>query len=297
MKKAAMALLLGSLATGVLAEGHYVPGVEGMKGPSAPPLGSYYVGYLVNYGIDSLRAPGTDTDIPGSNKGNLWGFANRFVHMTKKKVLGADYGLMAIIPVRYKSFELGAFGYEKDEAGIGDLYVAPLVLGWHGDRWDGLFAAGYWFDSAASDEMVDPGNGYASTMLTAGGTAYLTGDKGLFASAMLRYEFHHGSVQTPGGSYNPPDQATLEWGIGKKITPTLDLGLVGYSQWQTTKDTGTAASSDKFSKHALGVELSYRSRTLGGSIEAAYYQEYDIEAGTRPATTGDIVRLNINKPF
>ena len=53
---AALALLGALAATAVQAEGHYVPGVEGMQGPSVPPPGMYYLGYMVNYNINDFRA-------------------------------------------------------------------------------------------------------------------------------------------------------------------------------------------------------------------------------------------------
>ncbi|MES9878732.1 MAG: transporter [Candidatus Sedimenticola sp. 1PA] len=299
MKKLTMALLLGSLSCGAFAEGHYVPGVEGLKGPSAPPPGTYYVGYLLNVEVDSLKAPGTSTDIPVSNKGTVTALANRFVHMTNKKFLGADYGMEAIIPIVRKDLNFTAISYDQTKTGIGDIYLSPLVLGWHGDRWDGLFTAGYWFDSASSDELAEPGNGYGSTMLTVGGTAYLTQDKSVSASAMLRYEMHSGeTVNASGVAYEPGDQATLEWGIGKKVTPVLELALVGYNQRQTSKDSGAGATTtNKYSKNAIGVEASYLSKTLGAFIEAAYYKEYDVAANTAPGAEGSTFRLNIVKPF
>ena len=51
--------LAATLAGGVAqAEGHYVTGVEGLQGSSVPPAGNYYLGYLVNYDIQSFRKPG-----------------------------------------------------------------------------------------------------------------------------------------------------------------------------------------------------------------------------------------------
>ena len=52
---AAAAALLPLYAS---AGGHYVPGVEGLQAASAPPPGLYYLAYLVDYDMDSFRAPG-----------------------------------------------------------------------------------------------------------------------------------------------------------------------------------------------------------------------------------------------
>ena len=80
---------LGALAApAARAEGHYVPGVEGLQGASVPPPGAYYLGYLVNYQMDDFRAPGTSSNLPGHNRGTVTALANRFVWITGRKLLG-----------------------------------------------------------------------------------------------------------------------------------------------------------------------------------------------------------------
>ncbi|MEB4590910.1 transporter [Candidatus Thiothrix sp. Deng01] len=293
MRKLWIAAAIAALPLGAHAEGHYVPGIEGVKGASVPPAGNYYIGYFVNYNVDSLKAPGSDNNIPGSNEGTVTALAHRLVHMTDKKVLGADYGMEAIVPMVKKDFDFQAAGYNKSKSGIADVYLGPVVLGWHGDRWDAVGAAGFWLDSANSDELASPGNGYKGTMLTGGGTAYLNPDKSVSASALLRYELNG----KKDGGFEPGDQLTMEWGLGKKLNAATEVGLVGYDQWQTTKDKGVGATDDKFSKHAVGLEGSYTVKSLGGIVKAAYYNEYDVKAGSGPAPSGNTFRLNFVKPF
>ena len=81
MTHLASAAALALLATaGAQAEGHYVAGVEGLQGPSVPPPGVYYLGYLVHYDINSLSAPGSSDAVPGRNKGSVTAVANRLVN-------------------------------------------------------------------------------------------------------------------------------------------------------------------------------------------------------------------------
>ncbi len=296
MRKFVMMAVMGGLSTlsaGVYAEGHYVPGVEGVKVSTVPPAGNYYLGYFVDYEVDKLKAPGSDQTIPGRNKGTVTALANRFVHMTKQKFLGADYGVELIVPLVDKDFKFDAAAYNNSKSGVADVYVGPLVLGWHGNRWDAAAAAGVWLDNADSNELASPGNGYQSTMLTAGATTYLNADKSASASALMRYEMHGKND----AGFEPGDQISLEWGLGKTVRQGLDLGLVGYEQWQVTKDKGTGASNDKSSKHAIGVEGSYLVKPLKGIVKAAYYNEYNVEAGTGPAPAGNTLRLTFVKPF
>lgn len=293
MNKLLIGIVCFGLSLSACAGGHYVPGIEGIKGASVPPPGNYYLGYLVKYDIDALKAPGTDTDIPTNNNGTVTAIANRIVHITNTKLLGADYGMEVIIPVINKDFNFNAAGYADEKTAIGDIFIGPLVLGWHGDRWDAVGAAGIWLDTANSAEMASAGNGYRSVMLTGGGTAYLNADKSLSASALMRYEIN----SKDDAGLEPGDQISFEWGIGKKINSNVELGLVGYDQWQVSKDKGAGSTTNKFSKHAIGVEGSYFSTTIGGVLKAAYYNEYAIEAGSNPAPSGSTIRLTLVKPF
>ena len=282
---AALALLV---ATGAHAEGHYVPGVEGMQGPSVPPPGVYYLGYLVNYNIDSLRAPGSSDAIPGRNKGSVTALANRLVWVTNHKFLGADYGIETIIPVMRTSLD---FANSKD-SGVGDVYVGPLVLGWHGPQWDAVAAAGMWLDTASTREPASPGKGFKSTMLTGGLTNYFDGAKTITGSALARYEFN----SRKDNGIRPGQQLTVEWGLGKSFG-TFSAGLVGYSQWQTTNDNGVGASDDKSSVHAVGAEVVYPIPSAGVFLKAAAYKEVSAKGGTNPQPKGSLVRFSLVKAF
>jgi hypothetical protein len=218
--------------------------------------------------------------------------AHRFVHMSKRKVLGADYGAELIVPMLNKDITVPG-AYDKSKFGVGDVYVGPVVLGWHGDRWDAAAAAGVWLDTASDKELASAGNGYRSTMLTAGGTSYLNADKSVSASVLGRYEIN----SRKSNGIKPGDQVSVEWGIGKKYPSTWEAGVVGYDQWQVNSDNGTGASNQKFRRHAIGLEASHPVKSLKGLVKAAYYHEYDTKSGSGPVTDGDVLRVNFVKPF
>ncbi len=293
MKKLSLTVLSALTALSSMdasAAAHYVPGVEGMQAASVPPPGMYYLGYLVNYSIDDLRAPGTSDSLPGANmSGTVSALANRFVYISGSKFLGADYGMEAIVPVIRKSLNFAG----ESNTGVGDIYLGPLVLGWHGSKWDAVAAAGMWLDTGNSDSPSKAGNGYKSTMLTGGGTYYFDAAKRWTGSALVRYELNskgdHG--------FELGDQVTMEWGLGKSVGP-VQVGLVGYDQWQSTKDSGTGASDHKSSRHAIGAEVVYPlMKEAGVMLKAAYYEEYSAKAGTNPETKGSTLRFSFVKAF
>lgn len=288
---ALLALLGGLVPLAAQAEGHYVPGVEGIQGASVPPPGLYYLGYLVHYDIDSFRAPGSSSNLPGSNSGKVTALANRFVWMTGHKVLGADYGVEAIVPVLRTSLDIGAAGISDRHTGVGDVYVGPLVLGWHGAQWDAVAAAGLWLDNASTRHPASAGKGFKSTMLTGGLTYYFDSAKSISGSALMRFE-RHGKTD---GGFRHGNQLTLEWGLGKAFGP-VQAGIVGYSQWQTGNDSGPGASADKSSRHALGAEVVYP-LAPGTALKGAVYKELRAEAGTGPQAKGTLLRLTLVKAF
>ncbi len=286
----AMALAAALAAGAAQAEGHYVAGVEGLQGSSVPPAGDYYLGYLVHYDINGFQAPDSKDGIGGS--GQVTALANRFVKITDTKLFGADYGFETIIPVLRTSVKVGPL--DASDSGVGDVYVGPLVLGWHGAQWDAVAAAGIWLDTASNTlgDPTSPGKGYQSTMLTGGLTYYLDQQKSMSGSALFRYEYHG----KKDNGVRPGDQLSLEWGLGKNYG-AYSLGVVGYSQWQLSNDQGAATAPGKADRHAAGAELVYPVASAGLFLKGAAYKEFSVQGGSGPEPKGNLFRLSLVKPF
>lgn len=295
MKKivnAACAAVAALACASAQAGGHYVAGVEGQQGASVPPPGLYYLGYLVHYDIDRFSAPGGRTALQGENSGSVNALANRFVWVSEHKLLGADWGVEAIVPVLRKSLYLGAIGYSDRASGLGDVFLSPLVLGWHGTRWDAVAAAGLWLDTARDGAPAAPGHGFRSTMLTLGGTLHTDERRTANVSALMRYERNG---RTDAG-FKPGSQVTVEWGVGRMVGP-MQLGVVGYDQWQVGSDSGPAATSDKTSRHAAGGEVVWPLLDKGLFLKAAAYKEYRVSGGRGAEPKGALVRFTVVKAF
>ncbi|MDQ3060125.1 MAG: transporter [Pseudomonadota bacterium] len=289
---ASLALLASLAGLNAQAAGHYVAGVEGLQGASVPPPGNYYLGYLVHYDVNSFRAPGSDTDLPGSNTASVTALANRFVRITSTKLLGADYGYEMIVPMVSTSLKLGAAGLDDSHSGVGDVYLGPLVLGWHGAQWDAVAAAGMWLDSGKDNHPASPGKGYKSTMLTGGATYYFDAAKSVSGSALFRFE-RHGKDDS---GVRAGNQLTLEWGVGKNLG-SVQAGVVGYSQWQTSSDRGLGMTDKKAARHAIGAELVYPVPGAGLFLKGALYKEFSVKAGNAPEARGNLVRVSLVKAF
>lgn len=287
----AVTLLLTAPAA-LAVTGHYVPGVEGVKGASVPPAGTYYRGYAVHYDIEQLNDDNGDA-LPGSNTGSVTALANRVIHITDKQFLNADYGFETIIPVQRTSLDFELLGVDSSETEIGDVFIGPVVLGWHGQQWDAVFASGVWFDTGSTAEPASAGKGYKSVMTTLGGTYHLDAAKTWSFSALSRYEINFDDDN----GVDRGDSFLVEWGLGKRLSNGLELGLVGYDGWQLDENTGgdLAPGQDqvKVEKHALGLEVGYFWPSLGFGLNGAYLNEYQADNSTE----GDLYRLTLTKVF
>jgi len=129
------------------------------------------------------------------------------------------------------------------------LHFSDLLnFGWHFNGAD--FSAGYAFTAPTGrytpGAIDNVGSGYWGNNLIAGTTFYITKDKGTSANLFIDWE-DHGQKTTVAGTKATPGQAfTMEWGIGQilpldkqKMDRLLQIGLVGYDQWQVSNNGGT----------------------------------------------------------
>ena len=235
---------------------HYVPGVEGIKGSSLPPPGVYFRDYNVFYFADRLNDPSGDEIKEADAQAFIYANVPRVIWITDQKLLGGFLGVDALLPLKYTSLEANTPGGPFDEStfGIGDLF-AEATLSWHVKQADFAFGYGVWAPTGDFSETnpTRAGSGFWTHMLTAAGTWYPDQEKKWAVSALSRYEINHEQEDTditPGQAY------TLEWGASYAVSKTVDLGLVGYWQLQTTKDSGTDASDETDQVVGIGPEVS-----------------------------------------
>ncbi len=268
--------------------GHYVPGVEGLKGASLPPPGFYLRDYNVVYSADRVNQPnghrvGVDFD--------AFVYANviRGIWVTDWQVLGGNFFMDALVPLQYTELKIN--GNKDSDFGLGDICLEPAGISWHCPRWDAAVAYSVWMPTGKSQPGTAlPGKGFWSHMLTAGATLYLDEPKSWALSLLNRYEIHH---EDSDSNITPGNQWTLEWGLSKSIRPTVDVGLVGYYQLQTTKDSGSHASDDRDQVLAIGPEINVFCPQMKLFTSLRY--NYELLAEDRPQ--GHTFALTLTKIF
>lgn len=237
--------------------GHYVPGVEGIKAASLPPPGWYYRQYNVFYNASRLTDGGGNSLPLGFNV-SVWANVHRAIWLSDIKILGATYGADVIVPLIQTDLSLRVPNITDKNFGLGDPCIEPLILAWHGSRWDASVAAGVYlpFGEYSMTEPASPGKGFASGLFTFGGTWYADAHRTWSASALGRYEVHSKQRDT---GLTPGNDLTIEWGLAKTfIEPSVfwDLGVAGYCHWQTTDDSGPGSNKLNDQVFGIGPEIS-----------------------------------------
>jgi hypothetical protein len=273
---------------------HYVNGVEGIKAATLPPPGLYYRLYNVFYNADELMDPDGD-EIDIDFEVSVYAMVNRFVWITNKKVLGADFGADFVIPLIYTDIEIKGTPVDDDQFGLGDIFIEPFVLSWHGPRYDASFGLGAFVPTGEydKDKPASPGRDMWTGMLTLGGTYYFDVAKTWSASILTRYEMHSEKDETDvtlGNDFH------FEWGIGKTLAKVWDVGLTGYCHWQVTDDSGSDVTWDKSDHdrvHAVGPEVSVF--IPPAKLFASLRSQWEFDAQDR--SEGNVTSLTLTKIF
>jgi len=266
------------------AQDHYSAGLEGIKGASLPPSGLYLRDYNYFYYADRYPGGPSDFDLTAYVQ------APRVIYMTDWHPLGLDYGMDVIVPFAYTSVRTPAgrtCGF-----GLADISVEPLLLSKHLEKFD--LAAGYSFWAPTGEFDVNkpacPGKGYWGHMITLGGVWYPDKEKTYSVSLLNRYEINQEQDQT---HITPGNTDTLEIGFGKSLTKTIDVGVIGYYQQQTTENSGYGSDNSRDCVLGVGPEVGLVIPKIHLSTTLRY--AYEFEAQNRPE--GHVVNLTLTYRF
>ena len=237
--------LLIAIVTAVLAvpfafgqeRGQYIPGFRGLNVAEQPHEGFTYLNFFYWYPTSTLKdrngnKANTNFDL------NLVADLNLFAYTAKKKFLGATYSALVAVPVMNAAITLPRFNANTSTgASFGDVYIEPISLSWAMKK--GKVRAAYGFMPPSGAKRVT--SNYFGHQISFGGT-YHPDKHGLWQiSAHSVWELHH---KKRNEDVKVGNNVTFEYGVGKtfvknKGAQIYQLGLVGYSQFQLTKDSGT----------------------------------------------------------
>jgi len=298
-------------------KGQWVPGGYGLNAGVTPDPGFTYANLALNYSASQLN------DSNGKRRPNItgtysfWVDENIFYYVPKYKFLGGYFAPFVSVNLANGSLVAALAGTNLSgnggSEGLADTFVEPVNLGWHLKRAD--VSAGYAFiaptgrfTSGGSDNV---GSGYWGHHITSGTTFYITKNKGTSANLFTDWEIHGkktGTNLTPGQAF------TMEWGLGqvlplkKDFSRLLQLGLVGYDQWQVSSNGGTflvgpipvpASRIPYYSVHAIGFQSNFILPVKGLALFFKYEDEYRAKARPEGRTIvfGGTFTLRIPRPL
>lgn len=262
--------------------GVYPSGMSAINSGVTPEPGLTYSNLFLFYSRDQLKGPGGETLATGQN--SVMMDMNSFVWVSKKQIEtlgGARFSMSATLPIANNSLTSDVQGALSGGGGFADSYYQPLILGWE-KKWAdiravyGFLAPTGRFDTAANNNV---GSGYWTHVASAGETFYLTPNKGTAISAFQMYEFH-GTQQ--GTHIHPGQNVDLDYSV-MRVFPArggvrLQLGLVGYGQWQTTDKSGPTITPTQATAHYMVNALGFASNVMlperKVSVGAKYFKEF-----------------------
>ena len=278
--------------------GFNIKGDQGVKSGSQAPPGIYYGAPFYWYGTDTVK----DED---GRAFSTTGELNMFLGgplvnvVTTKKVLGGNYGFMAVFPFANVRAELPRLD-NNPAPGISDMYVQPFNLGWHTNRADVLAGYGFFAPTGryAAGANDNTGLGMWGHEVFAGSTVFFDEKKAWHAATTGAIEFHSGKEDTDA---RVGTLFTLEGGLGRSfLMGAASVGLSYYAQWKLTEDTliGFPALilQGKNRVAGLGPEVTIpiaTKNTVYGFLTA----RYQWEMGARTTTQGDALNVLVVLPL
>jgi len=293
--------------------GSHTLGDFGVQAGTQPAPGFYAAAFYYRYRADTLKDRNGDTVSlsPGSS-GSLGidAYAPILWYVSQHKVLGANYGAMAVFPWANGALEAPIFGLdEKTGTHFADMYLRPIDLGWHTKKAD--ITAGFGFYPPTGRYVDGGSDNTGKGMWTyepfVGATLYLDEKKTLSLATTAYWEFHGTKKDS---DIQVGQILTLEGGLGKSyLGGGLIVGAAYYAQWKVTADSigkalplpggGTAGPRLSNIKHrvfALGPDVTLPIATKK-KLYALVNVRYFWEMGARTKTQGQTLTITATFPI
>jgi hypothetical protein len=293
--------------------GENLLGDSGVKSGSQPAPGFYVGNLYYRYKTDTIKGPdgkSVGLDPTGDAQQTIQAAVPLVIYVTRKKVLGANFGMMAVMPFANGTLEAPGFGLsEKVGIGASDLYVMPAQLGWHTRRFDATtgfaFFAPTGRHTAGADDNL--GKGMWSYEVSGGATLYLDEARTFSVAATAYWETHtkkNGEVAAGGVTLHDVKVGqlmTVEGGVGKEfLHGAASVGMAYYAQWKVTEDEFAVSSltvpvNDKHRVFGLGPDVTIPIATSTKLI-ALVNLRYLVEMGTQTKTQGQSIVVTTTFP-
>lgn len=274
---------LASTSVRAQVRGVYPVGMNATNSGVTPEPGITYSNLFIFFSRDEKKD--ADGNVIATGQNSIMMDLNSLVWVSKKKIGflgGAVFSASATLPVANNSLTSDLNGPLSAGGGFADSFYQPVILVWRTKRADlraiyGFLAPTGGFSATASNNV---GSGYWTSVVSGGQTVYLTANRRTAVSAFEMYEFH-GTQQ--GTGIHPGQTLNLDYSLTQAFslreTMRLQLGLVGYGQWQTTDKHGPAITPEEATAHYKVNGLGFAANVIlpdrKTSVGVKYFHEFD----------------------
>lgn len=263
--------------------GVYPVGMSATNSGVTPEAGISYSNLFILFSRDEEK--GSHGEILATGQNSIMMDMNSFVWVNKTEIGllgGAVLSASATLPIANNSLTSDVNGPLSGGGGFADSFYQPVILGWRKQRaavrgMYGFLAPTGRFRAGANTNV---GSGYWTSVVASGQTIYLDPSKATALSAFQMYEFHgtqQGTIVHPGQTFNLDYSLTHTFPIQRSLR--LQLGLVGYGQWQTTDKHGPNITPEQAAAHykvnALGFTANAILPEQKVNVGLKYFREFE----------------------
>ncbi len=225
----------------------YPNGAEGFLSGMVPPPGFYFLDYGYFYSADTMKDDNGD-DIGAFDSVSVLANVFRFLWISDKKILGADYGMHAFVLVAGVDLDFNApVGPETkrsyNSTDVPYIIYSPCILSWH--LMDGRLhlaasLADIYIPTGQDDgNMASVGQDFW-TIEPVLAVTYLLGDWEF--SGKFMYDFNTGqdrfaTVYGVEVDRDPGQEFHVDYSVSYAVNPSFRIGASGYFYTQTTDDS------------------------------------------------------------
>lgn len=291
-------LLVGILLRPALAlaqvRGVYPTGMNATNAGVTPASGLTYSNLFIFNSRDERVGP--EGEVLATGQQAIMIDLNTLAWVSEKRFLGgARFSATATLLFSNSSLASDAQGQLSGGGGFADSFYQPLILGWSAKRIDWRVAYGFLaptgrFVAGAEDNV---GSGYWTHAPSTGATLFLTEDRATAVSVFQMYEFH---TTQEGTGIQPGQTYSIDYSLTHTLRPQpglhVQLGLVGYGQWQTTDKAGPGVTPEQAADHYAVSALGFATSVLLPPRKASVALKYFHELGARSTFRGYSLQIS-----
>lgn len=225
----------------------------------------------------------------------------RVMHTTRDlELFGSKISSHILIPFVSAYANLGFQGppgmiTSNSRNGIGDITIAPVMLGWHSKNYHLITGVDITIPTGAynKNDVANPGRNYWG--IQPNFIVSYTGDMGFMAFGKFMYDFNTKNNDT---GYQSGQEFHIDYGISQGIKlfeQDFMVGVGGYIYQQTTKDkvdsNYAGAVNENGRVFAAGPQIEYKFKNM--SFDLKYQKEFE----ARNRSEGDKFWFKVNYSF